>query len=111
MLACKVLPLRQIESVVIDSSAFSKVRSDVYRLNCTLKNTASTAVAMPAVELTLTDSQDQPVIRHIFTSGELGSPSGVLMPGAEVGASLALSLKPPANAGKISGYRLLAFYP
>jgi predicted Zn finger-like uncharacterized protein len=111
LFTCKVLPLRQIESVVIDSSAFTKVRADIYRLNCTLKNTASTTVAMPALELTLTDAQDQAVIRRVFSSGDLGSQSGMLMPGAELLASLPLSLKLPANSGKIAGYRLLAFYP
>ena len=49
-------PLRQIDSVVIDSSAFSKVKGDVYRLSLTLKNTAPIDLAMPAVELSLTDT-------------------------------------------------------
>ena len=54
-LFCAVSALREIESVVIDSSFFVKVRTDVYRVHLTLKNTAIYAVATPALELTLTN--------------------------------------------------------
>ncbi len=110
-LHCKILPFRQIESIVIDSSSFVKVRGDVYRLNITLKNTAPLDLAAPAVELTLTDLQDQPLIRRVVTPIELGAPQGVLVAGAELVAGLPISVKTLANGERINGYRLLAFYP
>ncbi len=110
-LDCKVLPLRQIESVSIDSSAFTKVRADAYRLNFTLKNSAPTAVATPAVELTLTDSQDQAVVRKVFSASEFGAKQESIASGAEFSASLPLNVKPATGSERISGYRLLAFYP
>lgn len=109
--ACKVSPLRQIESVVIDSSSFTKVRADVYRLNFTLKNTALTAVATPAVELTLTDLQDQPVVRRVFLAPDFGVRQVAMAAGAEAAASLSVSVNLPGDGARISGYRLLAFYP
>lgn len=111
VLACKVSPLRKIESVVIDSSSFTKVRADVYRLNFTLKNTALTAVATPAVELTLTDLQDQSVVRRVFLAQDFGVKQTVMAPGSELAASLSVSVNLSGDAAHISGYRLLAFYP
>lgn len=110
-LNCTVSPLKRIESIVIDSSSFAKTRGDIYRLNFTLKNTAATALAVPAIELTLTDSLDQPVVRRIFLAPELGAQSDTLAAGVEWPASLAVAVKAGGMADRIAGYRLLAFYP
>jgi predicted Zn finger-like uncharacterized protein len=110
---CTLAPLKQIESVVIDSSSFNKIRGDVYRLNFTLKNTAVTELALPAVELSLTDANDQVLMRRVFRAGELGIKSGVLVASSESSASLTLGIKINANGGpdRVAGYRILAFYP
>jgi predicted Zn finger-like uncharacterized protein len=111
IVGCTVSPVRQIESVVIDSSAFTKVRSDVYRLGFSLKNTSQISVATPALELTLTDLQDQAVIRRIFTAADFGDKQEVMGAGTELAISLPLSVKMSGGPEKISGYRLLSFYP
>lgn len=111
LMQCSVTPLRQIESVLIDSSSFNKLRADVYRLNLTLKNAAGTDIALPAIELSLTDAQDQALMRRVFLAGELGVSSDVLAAGAESSVSLALGIKTNGNAERIAGYRVLAFYP
>lgn len=110
-LDCEVLPVRQIESIVIDSSSFTKVRTDVYRLNFTLKSTAAIALAVPALELTLTDLQDQAVVRRVLLASELGAGKDTLDAGAEITTALPITVKPGSNTERISGYRLLAFYP
>jgi hypothetical protein len=110
-LKCTISPLRRIDSVAIDSSSFSKLRAGEYRLNLTLKNTATVALAVPAVELTLTDTQDQPVVRRVFSSAELGAKSDTLAAGAEWPASVAMAVKITSAADRIAGYRVLAFYP
>jgi len=97
--------------VLIDSSSFNKLRADVYRLNLTLKNAAETDVALPAIELALTDAQDQALMRRVFLASELGVPSDVLAAGSESAVSLALGIKTNGNAERIAGYRVLAFYP
>ena len=108
---CRVEPLRQIESIAIDASAFNKLRTDAYRLNFTLKNNASIAVAVPSMELTLTDSQDQPVLRRVLTPADLGAKEPVINGGADWSASVAVSVASGSEATRIAGYRLLAFYP
>jgi predicted Zn finger-like uncharacterized protein len=108
---CELAPMRQIESVVIDSSSFAKLRADVYRLNFTLRNSAPLGVAVPSLELTLTDMQDQPVVRRVIAARELSAKSGALLANSELTESLAISVKLPEKANRIAGYRLLAFYP
>jgi mRNA-degrading endonuclease RelE of RelBE toxin-antitoxin system len=109
-LGCRIGPPRRIEAIAIDSSGFTKLRQDTYRLNFTLKNQAPLPVAVPALELTLTDSQDQPVMRRVLTPGELGSPAQTIPPAADWSSSVAIAVA-GTGAGRIAGYRLLAFYP
>ncbi|MEP6791330.1 MAG: DUF3426 domain-containing protein [Ramlibacter sp.] len=108
---CQVGPPRQIEAIVIDASAFNKLRGDAYRLSFTLKNQSAMDVAIPAVELTLTDSQDQPVIRRVLQPREMGATSAVIAPASDWSGSLAISVASGGNTARIAGYRLLAFYP
>ncbi len=110
-LSCGLSALQQKDAVVIDGASFTKIKRDAYRLNFTLRNTAATAVAAPAVELTLTDSLDQPVVRRIFAATEFGLQSDTLAATSEWSASIALAVTTAGTAERIVGYRLLAFYP
>jgi hypothetical protein len=110
VLQCEVGPPRQIESVVIESSGFNRLRNDTYRLSFTLRNTARMPVAVPAMELTLTDAQDQPVVRRVLTPADLGMRDAALAPAGDWSGSFGLQL-PASGGGRIAGYRLLAFYP
>lgn len=110
-LHCTLSPLRQIEFITIDNSSFVKIGADAYRLNVTLKNTGNAPLAMPAIEMTLTDSQDQPVVRHVFLASELDAKSNTLVVGVDWTTSLVLALKASSEPNKVVGYRLLAFYP
>jgi predicted Zn finger-like uncharacterized protein len=107
---CTIGPPRRIEAIAIDNSSFNKLRADTFRLNVTLKNRSSTEVAMPALELTLTDSQDQAVIRRVLPASEFAGGTTTLQPGAEWSTSLALAVSGSAGA-RVAGYRVLAFYP
>ena len=110
-LNCILSPLRQIESIVIDSSSFTKIRGDSYRLNLTLKNTAAIALAVPSIELTLTDALDLPVARRVFLASEIGAKSDTLKMGAEWPASIVMLIKSSGTSERVAGYRVIAFYP
>lgn len=110
-LRCTLSPLRRTESIVIDSSSFAQIRGDAYRLTFTVKNTAATALAVPAIELTLTDTLDQPIVRRVFLPGELDAKLEALAPGADWSTSFAMAIKALGTSERVSGYRLLAFYP
>ena len=83
-LACTIGPVRQIEAIVIDSSSFNKINeSGMYRLSFALKNTGAVSVAMPSLEVTLTDTQDQPVLRRVLSPVQLGAANNMLGASAE----------------------------
>jgi predicted Zn finger-like uncharacterized protein len=108
-LSCTAQVPRQIDAIVIDSSSFNRLRGEAYRLNVTLKNQALIDVALPALELTLTDGQDQALVRRVFMPSELGT-RPVIAASSDWSGSLALALSDNSGS-RIAGYRLLAFYP
>ncbi|WP_082485976.1 MULTISPECIES: zinc-ribbon and DUF3426 domain-containing protein [unclassified Acidovorax] len=107
-LQCEIAPQRQIADVVIDSSSFNKARGDSYQLTVGMKSKASVALAMPAVELTLTDAQDQPVLRRVLLPADMGAPAELPARGEW---STAVSVVVTTGGARVAGYRLLAFYP
>ena len=108
-LGCTIGPDQRIAAVAIDSSGFVKAgRGDSYQLTLALKNLSGAAVAMPAVELTLTDAQDQPVLRRVLFPAELGAPVELAAHGEWSGQTMVVLAGP---ALRLSGYRVLAFYP
>ena len=109
-LRCTVAPLRQIESIVVDGSSFRKIRDNVYQLNLTIRNAAPIALAMPSVDLALTDTQDQPVLRRVLSPADLGA-ALVLPAGTEWSGSIPVGVTDSAIAARVAGYRVLAFYP
>lgn len=107
-LGCSVAPLRRIADVVIDSSSFQKGRGDSYQLTFSLQNRAPHALAMPALELTLTDAQDQPAVRRVLLPKDIGAPAELPARG---GWGAALTVVVTTGGARVAGYRLLAFYP
>ena len=107
---CEIAPYRQLETIVIDSSAFNRLGADAFRFSVTLRNTADMPVATPALELTLTDAQEQPLVRRVVSATELGAPPALAARGEFSGTS-ALTVTSVSNPSAIVGYRLMAFYP
>jgi hypothetical protein len=110
LLQCRLGPPRQIESIVIESSGFTRVRNDTYRLAFSVRNTARVQVAVPAMELTITDAQDQPIARRVLMPAELGAPGDAIAPAAEWSGAVGVAVG-GADSARVAGYRLLAFYP
>ena len=133
-LNCQINPPRVIEAIEIDSSSFTQTGPETYRLNFVVKNNRPGAVAMPALEVTLTGAGDKVLVSKIVLPAEYGASSAWLsnaMPFAgafdlqaapapaaravtspgEAAATDVLAAPEPAPALMITGYRLLAFYP
>ena len=105
---CVLAPRRDIAAVEVDSSSFQKLRGDEYQFSLVLKNRSAIAVAMPAVELTLTDAADQPVLRRVLLPEHWNAPQELAAHGEwSVSRTLVLS----ATGVRITGYRVVAFYP
>ena len=128
VLGCKIRPPRHIESLVIDSSSLNRLGPDAYRLNFSLKNTAAAALEMPSLEVTLTDAQDQALVRRVLAPALYGATSVTLAAHSELAGAVSMKVSagggqanaasPPSSTSaappaplRVAGYRVLAFYP
>lgn len=111
---CELSALRQIGDIVIEGAAFAREKTGAndYRLSFTLRNGATVPLAMPAVELSLLDTQERAVVRRVLMPADFGAPA-VLAARADRAASLPLTLSASEAAAlpPIAGYRVEAFYP
>jgi len=111
-LGCRIAPPRQIDAVVIDSTALVRRLGNFYAFDVVLKNTATMAVAMPALELSLTDTQDRVIARRVFLPRELPGAPEQLAPESSLPLNLRLSVADAASGAlPMAGYRALVFYP
>lgn len=110
-LSCSVQPLRRIDAIVIDGSAFQALGDRGFRLSLTLRNRAAHTVALPAIALTLTDIAEQPVLRRVLMPQDLGSPPAALDAHGEWTANADLQIADNAGRARVVGYRLDPFYP
>jgi predicted Zn finger-like uncharacterized protein len=116
LLRCEVSLPRRLELLTIESSDLQlDVRRDgLMILNAVLRNRARFPQDYPALELTLTDEGDRPVLRRVIAPSDYlsaipGSPVAEqgIAPGGE--ASFRLYIDP--NRARAIGYRLYLFYP
>jgi hypothetical protein len=80
-------------------------------LTATLRNRAGWALAYPHLELTLTDAQDQVVVRRALAPAEYVGAGADLVGGIPANSEVAVKLFIDASATTQAGYRLYAFYP
>ncbi len=108
-LNCRIDAPRVIADVTVESSALSRMadESEAFRLAITLRNRGAVAVAMPSVELSLTDAGGRLISRRAVSPAEFQAAGKVLPAGSEVPLQLALST-PDA---KVTGYTVEVFYP
>ncbi|MEZ5607834.1 MAG: DUF3426 domain-containing protein [Burkholderiaceae bacterium] len=109
-LGCQIQPYRQLDAIVIDSSAFNRVAGPEFRFSVSLRNAADWPVANPALELTLTDRDNQPLVRRVLTPADLGAPPA-LAARSDFSTSQSVTVGAPVDAAAVAGYRLTAFYP
>jgi predicted Zn finger-like uncharacterized protein len=109
-LGCSVQPYRHLDSIVIDGMAFHRAGDNSFRLSVTLRNGADFPVASPALELTLTDAEEQPLVRRVVTATELGAPPALDARGEFSGVRV-LSMNEDAHPEAVVNYRLAVFYP
>ena len=106
---CDVSWPREPDSVLIDSSSFNENPEGGFILQLRLKNTQHHPVATPALELNLTDMQDQVVVRRVFTAQELAVRDHILAL-RDVRVTLNFELD-DSIAERVAGFRAFIFYP
>lgn len=118
-LGCAIEPFKNIEAFKIDSSSFQKspqtsadaTQGENFALKLAIKNSTELAVAMPAVELTLTDTNDKPVLRRVLLAKNLGFDGDTLAAHGDWVGDLTIVVTPNSTKAAIAGYRVLLFYP
>jgi predicted Zn finger-like uncharacterized protein len=118
-IGCKIEPFQNIDAFKIDSSSFQKSQQtsadatlgENFALKLTIKNNTELAVAMPAVELTLTDTNDKPVLRRVLLAKDLGFNADTLAANSDWNGAVTLAVTPSSSMAPITGYRVLLFYP
>lgn len=109
VLRCDITPYKRIASVVLTGSAFVQdAQPHHYKLDLSIQNQSALSVATPAVELTLTDAQDQVLVRKVINLADIGAPKQ-LAARAEWNGTLPIMTK-GLNL-PVAGYRVMAFYP
>lgn len=109
-LGCDVAAVQRIDAIVIDSSTLVRRLGNFYSFDLVLHNTASVPLAVPALELTLTDTRDAVIARRVFLPEELPGAPALLPAKNSVAISLRLSLA-VGESMPMAGYRALVFYP
>lgn len=118
-IGCKIEPFKNIDAFKIDSSSFQKAQTtaaepasaQVFALKLTLKNSSDMPVAMPAVELTLTEAGDKPVLRRVLLAKDFGFNSTALAANGDWTGEMKLAVTSNPDMPPVSGYRVFLFYP
>jgi predicted Zn finger-like uncharacterized protein len=118
-LGCRIEPVKQLDVLKIESSTFQKIQEsalgDTFTLKVTLKNNATLPLAVPALELSLTDTNDKAIVRRVLLAQELGFQGKTLAASGEWNGAASIFVGSSSGqnqpAATVTGYRVLAFYP
>lgn len=108
------LPLpRRIEMMSIEASDLQAdtTNPNIMVLSATLKNRAIFDQQLPLLELTLTDAQDQPVVRRVLAPQDYIGKNVNVAAGFAANSEVAIKMYVEGSQVKATGYRLYLFYP
>jgi len=115
VLRCEVALPRRPELMSIESSDLQadSRRENVIVLNAVIRNRAPFPQDYPALELTLTDETDRPVVRRVLRPGDYldAGRRAALAQGIAPGAEAVLRVFLDSERARATGYRLYLFYP
>ncbi len=108
------LPLpRRIEMMSIEASDLQAdtTNPNIMVLSATLKNRAVFDQQLPLLELTLTDAQDQPVVRRVLAPQDYIGKHANVAAGFAATSEIAIKVYIEGSQVKATGYRLYLFFP
>jgi len=116
VLRCEVSLPRRPDLMSIESSDLqTDARSEnMIVLNAVLRNRAPFAQEYPALELTLTDEADRPVLRRVLVPADYLDPArrvSLAEQGLAAGAEASFRINFDAGRTRATGYRLYLFFP
>ncbi len=110
---CTIRPLHDVAALSIEASDLQAdpAHKGLLILSATIRNRARYAIGYPHLELTLTDSQDQVVVRRALAPAEYASGTANLAQGIAPNGEVPVKLFIDASATTQAGYRLYLFFP
>jgi predicted Zn finger-like uncharacterized protein len=110
---CAVRPPHEIVDLSIQASDLQAdpAHKGLLTLTATLRNRGAIALAYPHLELTLTDAQDQVVVRRALAPAEYAGGTADLAAGIAPNGEVPVKIFIDASATAQAGYRLYLFYP
>ena len=112
---CTIRPLRDAAMSYLSIDASDLQADPAHRglliLTATLRNRAPWSLAYPHLELTLTDAQDQIVVRRALGPADYAGGTADLQRGISPNGEVAVKVFIDASATSQAGYRLYMFYP
>ena len=116
LLRCQIVLPRRVELMSIEASDLQADprREGIIVLNAVLRNRARFAQDYPALELTLTDEGDRPLLRRVLAPRDYLDPARaplLLSEGIAPGGEASLRVFLDSSRARATGYRLYLFYP
>jgi len=110
---CEVHPVSDIAGLSIEASDLQAdpAHRGLLILSSTIRNRVPYPLAYPYVELTLSDNQDQVVVRRAFAPEEYLSAAADPRSGIAGNSEIAVKLFIDASATTQAGYQVYLFYP
>jgi predicted Zn finger-like uncharacterized protein len=106
-LGCRIELPRRIEDVAVESSALTRGQGDALRLVVALRNRGPLKLALPHLELSLTDVNGELIARRALAAADFRGAEPSLAPAGEI--TLRALLANPG--GRVAGYTVEVFYP
>lgn len=107
---CTLAAPQRIDAVAIESSTLVRKRGQFYTFDLVLKNSEPMVVAMPALELSLTDGRDKEIARRVFLPEDMPGTPTVVPANGSLSVNMRLSLS-ESELSTMAGFRALVFYP
>lgn len=112
---CKLeWPTQPDQLAVIGSELQSITGTDVLELSAVIRNRAGFTQALPALEVTLSDTQNRPVARKVFSPADYlaaaGEPSSRVDEGLAAGADMTIRLFFETRGLQVTGFLVYPFY-
>lgn len=109
-LGCRIGLPRRIDDLVVESSALSPATAPngALKLTVGLRNRGEFKLALPSVDLQLTDASGQLITRRALSADDAGPPRSVAIAG---GAEAQLQWVFTTPGARVSGYTVEVFYP
>lgn len=111
LLGCRVELPSQIEALSVETGELQALGADTFSLTTLLRNQSRLVQAWPSLELALTDANDKPLLRRVFSPAEYLPPAIAPAKGFAARSEQPVKLHFELTQLKASGYRIAIFYP